>query len=100
MVTAHVEYLGFTATSLAREYRLRIHQGSEVHDFMVAVPNEAFLSHRLKYQDGPEVCFLKLQRALAEGEGRLPESELAVTESDLVAYRVAHTPQKKRRGRA
>jgi len=99
MATAHVEYLGFTAKALAREYRLRIHRGDEVHDFMVAVPNEAFLKHRLKYQDGPEVCFLKLQRALADGEGTLPDAELAITESDLEAYRVAHTPKKKTRAR-
>jgi hypothetical protein len=99
MATPHVEYLGFTATTLAREYRLRIHQGDEIHDFMVAVPNEAFLKRRLKYQDGPEVCFLKLQRALADGTGSLPESELVVTDSDLEAYRVAHTPKKKTRGR-
>jgi hypothetical protein len=99
VVATHVEYLGFTTTTLAREYHLRVHQGAEIHDFMVAVSNDAFLDHRLKYQDGPEICFLKLQRALAEGEGSLPESELAVTQSDLDAYRTAHTPQKRKRGR-
>lgn len=97
MSTAQVEYVGFTATALAREYRLRVRQGTEAHEFRVAVPHEAFLKHRLRYQDGPEVCFIKLQRALAEGEGALPERELSVTEAELEAYRVAHAPRTTRR---
>lgn len=97
MATAYVEYVGFTAASKAREYRLRVRQGVDIEDFTVAVPNEAFLARRVRYQDGPEICFLKLQRAVAAGEGLLPERQLSVTDAELDAYRLAHTPKSNRR---
>jgi hypothetical protein len=97
MASANVEYLGFTAASKSREYRLRVRQGLDIEDFTVAVPNEAFLAHRVRYQDGPEICFLKLQRAVAAGEGVLPKRALSVTDAELEEYRVAHTPKTLRR---
>jgi hypothetical protein len=91
--------VGFAETAGAREYRLRIRQGAEAHEFTVIVSHEAFLSHRLRYQDGPEVCFMKLQRALVDGAGALPTGALAVTEADLEAFKTAHAPKAKTRRR-
>lgn len=94
MTGAHVEYVGFAARGAAREYTLRVRQAAgDCHDFTLAIPNEAFLSRRVRYQDAPEICFLKLQRELAALAGGLPERHLSITDADLDEYRVAHTPK-------
>jgi hypothetical protein len=95
---AHVEYVGFTSRDSAREYTLRVKQAAgDSQDFKLLIPNEAFLSHRVRYQDGPEICFLKLQRELMASPGELPAS-LSVTDADLEEYRAAHNakPQSRR----
>jgi len=91
--TAHVEYLGFTPGDKRREYTLRVRvEAGESLDFTIWIPNEAFLSRRVRYQDGPEICFLKIQRELlACPEGMTP-LRLEVTETELAEYRVAHSP--------
>ncbi len=92
-MTARVEYVGFAVRGSAREYALRVWQGDAgPHDFTLAIPIQAFLSRRVRYQDGPEICFLKLQRELVAC-AVLPPSHLGVTDSDLEAYRIAHTPK-------
>ncbi len=95
-MTTRVEYIGFRAATRAREYRLRVTETPGEHQvFTVVIPNEAFLSRRVRYQDAPEICFWKLQRAL-EGsteENEPPAQRLEVTNAELEEYRVAHTPK-------
>ena len=96
--TTQVEYLDFTTTEASREYRLRVRRGTDVHHFTVAIPNEAFLSGRVRYQDAPDICFLKLQKELAgDEEGGLPDPALNMTDQELEDYRVSHTPKNPRR---
>jgi hypothetical protein len=94
MATTHVEYLDFKAGEGTREYYLRVRRGDESHDFTVAIPNEAFLSGRVRYQDAPDICFLKMQKELAalEDEG-FPARSLRMTEQELEEYRVSHAPK-------
>ena len=95
MVSAQVEYVGFSSQESAREYTLRVrHADGRSDDFTVAIAQEAFLARRVRYQDAAEICFLKLSRALAGWES-VPESapaerRLDVTDADLDAYRDAH----------
>lgn len=94
MITAHVEYLAFTAGAATREYHLRVRRGTEFHDFTVAIPNEAFLSGLVRYQDAPDICFLKLQREIAAREDEsLPAQALSMTDQELEEYKIAHTPK-------
>jgi hypothetical protein len=94
MAAAQLEYVGFKSVGASREYALRVrHAAGEFQDFTLVIPNEAFLAHRIRYQDAPDVCFLKLQRELAAGAGELPAARLDVTDADLTEYRVAHTPK-------
>jgi len=97
MSGAKVEYVGFAPSVAAREYHLRVRMGAEAHDFTVAVPNEAFLSHRVRYQDAAEVCFIKLQRALEASGDMLPERALSITDAELEEYRVSRAPKSPRR---
>jgi hypothetical protein len=94
MATTNVEYQDFTAGEATRQYHLRVRRGADSHYFTVAIPNEAFLSGRVRYQDAPDICYLKIQRELAAcGEDGLPAPELSLTDQELEEYRVAHTPK-------
>jgi hypothetical protein len=91
MVTTNVEYQTFTAGETTREYRLRARRGTESHYFTVTIPNEAFLSGRVRYQDAPDICFMKIQREMAAcGEDDVPAASFTMTDQELEEYRVAH----------
>jgi len=94
MPAAHVEYVGFSTRGAAREYTLRVRQeaADEPLQFTLIIPYEAFTSRRVRYQDGPEICFLKLQRALVACVEGLPAARLIVTDAELEDYRTAHAP--------
>jgi len=97
MMGAHVEYVGFTTKGPTREYTLRVRQAqTDAWDFTLVIPIEAFTSRRVRYQDAPEICFLKLQRELVACEG-LPARHLHVTDADLEDYRTAHAPKPQQR---
>ena len=50
------------------------------------------------YQDAPDICFLKIQKELAEGEeGSLPARALSLTDQELEEYKVSHAPKGPRR---
>ncbi len=89
----HVEYVGFQTARTSREYRLRVQDGAVFHDFVRAISLEAFAARRARFQDAPEICFLKLQRELSECDGRLPDNYLSITDSELEEYLVAHSPK-------
>ena len=94
MEGTRVEYVGFTVNGTKREYKLRVKQpGSEYQSFTLAIANNAFLAHRLRYQDAPDICFLKLQRELDACGDTLPALYHEVTDAELEDYRVAHTPK-------
>jgi hypothetical protein len=94
---AHVEYVGFTTADASREYRLRTQDSGVFHDFVLAISLEAFVAHRARYQDAPEICFLRLQHELAACEGTLPNAYLSITDADLLEYRTAHAPKPPKR---
>jgi hypothetical protein len=91
MIRPHVEYVGFSTDGVARSYQLRATLVTgEMHDFVLVIRNEAFLGQRVRYQDGPEICYLRLQRELTTcGEG-LPPLLQSVSDEDLAQYRQAH----------
>ncbi len=88
------EYVGFTVNERTREYQLQVMRpDGEPRVFTVAISNKAFLAHRVRYQDAPEICFLKLKRELdASGDG-FPSSHMTVTETELAEYKTAHAPK-------
>jgi hypothetical protein len=92
-----VEYVGFSADDVDRRYTLRVRLATdEIHDFVLVIPNEAFLSRRLRYQDAPEICYLRLQRDLAECGDSLPPDHLSITDADMDEYRLSHAPKPSR----
>ena len=96
MVSAQVAYVGFAAREGTRDYTLRVSPPAgtgDPYDITLAIANEAFVAGRVRYQDAPEICFLKLQRELLASGGQRPPGKLIVTEADLMDYRSAHAPR-------
>jgi hypothetical protein len=91
-----IEYLGFQNVAEHREFRLRAYgpDGSTECRFRIAVA--AFDAGRVRLQDGPDVCYQKLLRAVAAGETASPDV-ISIDDLDLASYREAHTSVAKHR---
>ncbi|HXV61491.1 MAG TPA: hypothetical protein VEK15_12400 [Vicinamibacteria bacterium] len=91
--TLRSEYVGFTVNETARVYKVRVRGPDGIwHYSQIAIPNQSFLSNRVRYQDAAEICFLKLLRELSRGnQDCVPASHIEITEAELEEYREAHT---------
>jgi len=91
-----IEYVDFQNVAEHREFRLRAYlpDGSAEFRFRIAVA--AFDARRVRLQDGPDVCYQKLLRAVAAGETPGPDV-ISIDDLELASYREAHTPVPKRR---
>ena len=89
-----VQFVGFEAKALVREYNFYVRQASsEMREFTLTIVNEAFDSRRVRYQDAPEICSLRLHRELATYSNRPPQAHYRISEIDLDEYRNAHAPK-------
>lgn len=88
-------YLGFRNAPGRREYLLRAQWGPEAREFTVWIAYNAFAMRQALLQDGPDICYQKLRRELAES---VPSGVacVGVTESDLASYREAHASSTRR----
>lgn len=92
----NVQYMGFEAKALVREYSFLVRQAlNETREFTLAILNEAFNSRRVRYQDAPEICSRRLHRELAAFANYPPETHYCISEIELDEYRNAHTPKSK-----
>jgi hypothetical protein len=92
-----IQYVGFEAKPLVREYTFRVrHVAEDPSEFTLTIPNEAFCSHRLKYQDAPDVCSLKLHRELEASANHPLKNHFRITNEELEEYRSAHTTKSHR----
>jgi hypothetical protein len=90
-----LEYVGFLNEPTRRAYRFRARSGADAREYTVSIAHAAFASRQALLQDGPDICFQKLQRAVTEF-GLDGATDVAVTESDLATYREAHTTPARR----
>jgi hypothetical protein len=92
--STNVQYVGFEAKALVREYSFLVRQASSgTREFALTIVNEAFSSHRVRYQDGPDICSLKLHRELATFSNHPPQTHYRISEVDLNEYRDSHAPK-------
>lgn len=92
-----VQYVGFAVKALAREYTFAVREpASEPREYTLAITNEAFESHRARYQDAPEICSLKLHRELASNTNHSLATRLSITDSELADYQSAHKQKSQR----
>lgn len=89
-----VQYVGFRAKAHVREYSFVVRQAfNETSEFTLTIGNEAFGSRRVRFQDAPEICSLRLQRELAAFGNHPPQAHYQISETDLDDYRNAHAPK-------
>jgi hypothetical protein len=87
---ASIRYVGFVSTLAGRDYTLLVRLGELSAPVIVRIPHAAFSGHLTRYQDAPDICFLKVQSELALHENQPPVETLVVTDLELAAYRTAH----------
>jgi hypothetical protein len=89
-----MEYLGFESKNQGREYTFRVrYAAQDVRNFTLSIPNEAFNSHRVRYQDAPDVCSGKLRRELT-ANGNIPSmTNFPVSDTELDDYKSMHAPK-------
>ena len=97
MRAVEIEYVGFQSQDGGREYTLRVrHLTDGVLTFVRVIPDAAFVAGRARYQDGPEICFLSLQREIADPECQ-PAHRSTLGEGELLSYKEAHAPRPPKR---
>jgi len=88
-----VQYVGFEAKTLVREYTFSVREAGSEREFTLNIENEAFVSHRARYQDAPAICAIRLNAELAAHSNHPPESQFAITGPELDTYRESHSPK-------
>lgn len=82
-----IQYVGFHATALGRDYAFSVREpGAEPREYTVTITNEAFDSHRARYQDAAEICSLRLHQELAETTNDSATTHFGITDTELAAY--------------
>jgi hypothetical protein len=90
----NVQYVGFEAKALVREYSFIVRRGlDETSEFTLTIGNEAFGSKGVKFQDAPDICSLRLHRELAVFGNRPPKAHYHISETELDEYHTAHAPK-------
>ncbi len=90
----NVQYVGFEAKALVREDSFIVRRAlDETSEFTLTIGNEAFGSRRVRFQDAPEICSLRLHRELAVFGNHPPKSHYRISETDMDEYSSSHAPR-------
>jgi hypothetical protein len=66
--TVVLQYVGFENRGVVREYTFTLRgSGGTSTEYFVVIANAAFLAHHVRYQDGPDICSVRLHRSLPPG---------------------------------
>lgn len=72
---ASVQYVGFEAKALVREYKFLVGQAlNGTRKFVLTIMNEPFYFRSVRNQDAPEICSMKLRRELAAFANHPPQT--------------------------
>jgi hypothetical protein len=88
-----VQYVGFQAKQLSREYTFNVRGAGEDREFTLNIANEAFVSHRASYQDAPGICAQRLQAELAAHSNHPLETQYVISSAELDTYRESRSPK-------
>jgi hypothetical protein len=91
-----VQYVGFEPKTLMREYTFNVREGGEEREFKLDISNEAFVSHRARYQDAPAICVVRLQAELAAHSNHPAETRYEITGAELDIFRETRLPKASR----
>jgi hypothetical protein len=92
-----LQYMGFETKGAVREYTFTLRgSGGQSSEYFVTIANAAFVAHRVRYQDAPDICSLRLHREFAARSDHPPSTRFSVTDVELAEYMSAHAPKPKR----
>ncbi len=91
-----VQYLGFQAKPLVRKYTFQVRSADAEREFILNIANDAFLTHRLKYQDAPAICSQRLHAELAANANHPAQTEYTITTAELDTFRAARAEKTSR----
>lgn len=92
-----VQFVGFEAKASVREYTFTVRESeTEPRVFTLTISNQAFNERRVRYQDAPDVCSVKLRHELAAYANDPPCKNFLITDADLDDYRSSHAPRSSR----
>ena len=94
--TVVLQYVGFESKGAVREYAfaLRGTDGAS-SQYFVTIANDAFVAHRVRYQDAPDICSLRLHREFAAKTDHPPSTRFCITDAELADYKDGHAPKSK-----
>jgi hypothetical protein len=89
-----VQFVGYEVTPLVREYTFTVREPAVTpREFTISIANEAFNEHRVRIQDAPDVCSLKLRRELAAAANHPVDTHFGISDAELEDYRSSHAPR-------
>jgi hypothetical protein len=92
----YIQYVGFNVAASSRTYNFDVLDPKEAREFTVQVQSKAFRPAGLKLQDGPDICFARLNQELQrETQDSRAEANLRIAEKDVREYIERHAPRKK-----
>jgi len=92
----YIQYIGFNVAASARIYNFDvIDKSGEAREFTVIVQSKAFRSAQLKFQDGPGICFERLEQELErETQESRAAASLSIRRRDIQEYLKGRYPPK------
>jgi|SRR5215467_7946962 len=91
-----VQFMGFEAKEIGREYIFSVLEPeTEPRKFTITITHDAFTARRVRFQDAPDVCSVKLRRELAACNNHPAHSHFLVSNMELDDYRNSHTSPKR-----
>lgn len=92
-----IQYAGFVVGGGSRFYNFDVVATAEQpREFTVELQSDAFRSSSLKFQDGPDICFKRVERELAkETHESRAQSHLEVGQQEIQDYVDRNYPRKR-----
>jgi CheY-like chemotaxis protein len=96
----YIQYRGFNVAMNSRIYKFQVlDPAREQRAFTVQIQSDTNHWHSLKLQDGPGICFERLEQELGrETPAKGVEQNLQISEVDILAYLKRHYPPVKTYG--
>lgn len=90
----YIQYIGFNLAARSRIYNFDVLDSDQTREFTVTVQAEDFRPAALKLQDGPGICFVRLEQELqGETQEARAEAHLNIGERDIQEYLGRHYPR-------
>ena len=80
--------VGFQSKGAIREYDFTL-RGTDCasSEYFVTIANDAFVAHRVRYQDAPDLCSLRLHWEFATRTDHPRSTRFSVTDAELADYK-------------